>query len=119
MSWLLVAIGGALGAVLRDLLQRRLNPPTGCGLPRATLLINLAGAFLLGLVVSWARHNVIGRDVAVFLGAGFCGAFTTWSGFMWEWLRLSDRKRSRMAWGYLAGSLVVGIALAGLGLALG
>ena len=119
MTWVVVALGGVAGAVLREVLQRRLNPPTGASLPRATLLINLSGAFLLGLVVSWTRHGVIGPDVALLLGAGFCGAFTTWSGFMWEWLRLVEQHHRSLAWGYLAGSLAAGLVLAAVGLAAG
>lgn len=119
MTWVMVILGGVAGAVLRDVGQRRLNPPTGSGLPVATAAINLSGAFLLGLVVSWARHGVIGRDLALFLGVGFCGAFTTWSGFMWEWLRLAERRQRRLALGYLTGSLGLGLALAALGLAAG
>ena len=47
MTWVAVAIGGVVGTLLRDVLQRRVNPSTGGGLPAATLLINLGGAFLL------------------------------------------------------------------------
>lgn len=118
MTWLAVAAGGVVGAVLRDVLQLRMNPPTGSGLPRATLVINLSGALFLGLVVGWARDGTIGPDLALFLAVGFCGAFTTWSGFMWEWLQLVSSGRARLAWVYLGGSLGVGIVLAALGIAL-
>lgn len=117
MTWLAVAAGGVVGAVLRDVVQRRMNPPAGSGLPRATLVINLSGALFLGLVVGWAREGTIGPDVALLLGVGFCGAFTTWSGYMWEWLQLVKCGRARLAWAYLGGSLAAGIALAALGIA--
>lgn len=75
MTWLYVALGAALGAPVRYLLGRGLDregrPPWG------TVLANVAGSFLLGLV------SVVGLSTSAlaFLGAGLCGGLTTYSSF--------------------------------------
>jgi CrcB protein len=69
---LLVALGAAIGAPLRFLAGHHLDD---AHFPTGTLLVNLAGSFLLGL---FSALSLTGHQMA-FLGTGFCGAFTTWS----------------------------------------
>ena len=73
LDWALVAVGGAVGASLRYLLGHFLDP--GSRLPWGTVLANLAGSFVLGLVVGAAP------DARALVGLGFCGALTTYSAF--------------------------------------
>jgi CrcB protein len=68
---LLVALGAGLGAPLRYLAGHHLDDD----FPTGTLLVNVAGSFLLGL---FSALSLTGHQTA-FLGTGFCGAFTTWS----------------------------------------
>ena len=76
MTALLVALGAAVGAPLRFLAGHHLDDAHPIGsLPTGTLLVNLAGSFLLGL---FSALSLTGHQMA-FLGTGFCGAFTTWS----------------------------------------
>jgi CrcB protein len=72
MTALLVALGAGVGAPLRFLAGHHFD---GDDFPTGTLLVNLAGSFLLGL---FSALSLTGHELA-FLGTGFCGAFTTYS----------------------------------------
>jgi CrcB protein len=98
-----VALGGAVGAVLRHLVSLRLNRP---GFPWGTLAVNVAGSFLLGAV--FGRTS---PEVAALVGTGFCGALTTYSTFALEVVGLPARR----AVAYAAVSVVAGLAAAALG----
>jgi CrcB protein len=107
-----IAVGGAVGSVLRYGLERAITPPHN-GFPVATLLINLLGSLLLGaLVVAvtevWVAHPLL-RPA---LGTGLLGGFTTFSSFAVE-VRGSS---AGVAWSYLCASLAGGVALAALGM---
>ena len=76
MTALLVTLGAAVGAPLRFLAGHYLDDAHPIGpLPTGTLLVNVAGSFLLGL---FSALSLSGHQMAL-LGTGFCGAFTTWS----------------------------------------
>ena len=82
-SALLVGIGGAAGAISRFLVARHVESEQ---FPWSTVLVNVLGSFVLGLVLFGIESDVI----VLFAGVGFCGAFTTFSSFsvhtvsMWE-----------------------------------
>lgn len=104
--------GGALGALARVALAE-LAPHAPASWPWATFAANLAGAFLLGLVL--ARPPAGARDpaaprVRAFLGTGVCGALTTFSAFQLELLRMLDEGAAALALGYAAASLAAGLA---------
>jgi len=104
----LVGTGGAIGAVLRYSVGLWLDSER---FPFATLAVNVLGSFLLGLVVFLGP----GENATFFLGTGLCGAFTTYSSFSVETVRLwesGDRLRAAMyAGGTLSVcSLAVGVA---------
>jgi CrcB protein len=116
----LVGIGGALGTAVRYDLERWL--PANTGLPRGTLIANLAGALILGVLLeALARGGPdLGtrRRVRLLLGTGFCGGLTTYSTLAVESDLLIRAHRDALAAGYAVGSILVGIALAGVGVAL-
>ena len=90
MKWLVIAIGGALGALARNGVYERLADPEG-SFPLATILVNLSGAFALGIVIEAGMRRP-GLDLVVFgVGVGFLGAFTTFSTFGLETVRLLER----------------------------
>jgi CrcB protein len=112
---LAVAIGGAAGGPARAGLS--LAFPTHAGqLPWAILLINVLGALLIGVLL--AVIPVIpsgGSRVRALTVTGFCGGFTTWSTFMVGTDQLIARGCIGIALGYLALSLVLGLAAVTLG----
>ena len=76
-----VGVGGALGAVCRYAIGRRL---THEWVPVGTLAVNIFGSFLLGLAV----FGGLGGDVSLFFAAGFCGSLTTYSSFSVDTVQL-------------------------------
>lgn len=97
-NWLLVAVGGAAGAVLRVYLSETIP---SSGFPWATLSVNLVGSLLLGAITAAALTNVVDEAAALMLGAGFLGAFTTMSTFSVETIALVDEGRWSAAGAYV------------------
>lgn len=110
---LLVLAGGSLGTAAR--LAVGLWMPDAGGFPYATLLVNVLGALLIGVVAARLASTAALR---VFLGTGVLGGFTTYSAFMTGTVALWT-DAPLLAFAYAAGSLVLGLIAAALGLRLG
>ena len=112
---LAVGAGSFLGGAGRYLISLAMKGVSK-GFPWATLIVNLAGCFLIGLL--WGVFSKNGTDSsnwALFLTVGLCGGFTTFSTFSKEALMMLQ---SGNAWGfagYIAVSVIAGIALVALG----
>jgi CrcB protein len=119
---LLLALAGGLGAVTRflvDALVARHNP---FRVPLGTMLINVTGSLVLGLVtglIVLRSPESTGATVRAILGTGFCGGYTTFSTASVETVRLWIAEGRGTGLGYAATTLVgsVGAAALGLGLA--
>ena len=113
-----VALGGALGATLRYLVNVGALRAFGPGFPVATLVVNVAGSFAMGLLAVALLETGANR-LAPLLMTGVLGGFTTFSAFSLDTLTLWERGETTLALTYVA--LSVGLALAALvaGLALG
>jgi fluoride exporter len=114
-----VALGGAIGAPLRY--EVALHVASGsAGFPLSTFLINVSGAFVLGLLVTLvAERWPPTRYVRPFFGTGVLGAYTTWSTFMVDSDELIKDGHGPMAILYITATLVAGLgaAVAGIRLA--
>jgi len=106
-----------VGAVARYLLDRAVPQPVS-GFPTGILVINLTGAFALGLLYGLTERAAVPIEWRTPLGAGFLGAYTTFSTWTVDSWRLIAAGELGLAALNLGGSLVLGMALAGLGLAL-
>jgi CrcB protein len=85
MSYVWVALGSAIGGAGRYACSRAVALWLGAGFPWGTILVNIAGSFLIGLIVGMAGPGGrIGPDLRLFLAVGFCGGFTTFSAFSLE-----------------------------------
>lgn len=104
-----VAIGGALGSVLRYLVGMAVAFPAG------TLVVNIAGSLCIGLVWVWLAARGL-QHWAPFVMTGLLGGFTTFSAFSLDTLRLIEAGRIMAAGGYVLASVVLSIAACGLGL---
>jgi fluoride exporter len=112
MTALLVAAGAAAGAPLRWAVDRWLQARLGTGFPWGTLVVNVVGSFVLGLVLG---SDSVGDGVIALVGTGFCGALTTYSTFSYETLQLlEDGAWSRGAANVLL-SMAAGLGSAALG----
>lgn len=111
MSYLVyIGVGGFFGAIARYLVTLWSKRVFSTKFPVGTLVINLLGSFLLGVLAS------VNGPMALLLGTGFMGAFTTFSTFKLETLQFHMNKEWRIVLPYLALSYVGGIGLALLGL---
>ena len=116
MPILYVAVGGALGAVLRYLaiqLAVRLNPGD---FPLGTLLVNILGSALIGMLM--VRYGA-SEPARLFLITGILGGFTTFSAFSWDTLQLLQRGQMAAAAIYVLGSVVVSLVAVMIGYQLG
>jgi CrcB protein len=114
MTLLLATLAGAVGAVCRYLLSGWVQQQTRSDFPLGTLAVNLAGAFLLGLL---AGADAL-RSAATLAGAGFLGGFTTFSTWMIETIRLGIPPLRGRAVANLALTFLAGVALAAVGYSL-
>jgi fluoride exporter len=114
---LLAGVGllGGVGAIARFGLDASIGVRFGRELPLGTLVVNLLGAFLLGLITGIALDD----DGSRLLGTGAIGAFTTFSTWALESQRLAEAGQARLGGLNLLVSLFAGIAVAALGRALG
>lgn len=110
---LAVALGGFLGAPARYHVDRLLQ--RGLVFPFGTLTVNAIGSLLLGLLVGVVDDTA---TTYALLGIGFCGAFTTYSTFGYETLRLFEDGARPHAVANVLANLVVGIGFAALGMVL-
>jgi fluoride exporter len=113
-----VAVGGAAGGLARAGIQEGLVVQPG-HFPWAVFIINVTGALLIGGLLAFTPLIPPGRArLRALLVTGFCGGFTTWSTFMVGVNQLLARGCIGIAFGYLAASLVAGLAAAVLGAAI-
>lgn len=113
--FLIVAAGGALGAVARYGIGRIL--PFGAW-PTGTLVANVLGGLLMGALTGWLafRGGAQAEAIRLFAAVGVLGGFTTFSAFSLEIVQLIERRQFAMAGGYVAASVVLSAVALFLGL---
>lgn len=117
---IMVGIGGFFGAVSRYLVDAWVSTAFGPSLPLSTLIVNVSGSFLLGFVfaafLEGLTHN---HHLSLLLAYGFIGAYTTYSAFMMDSIKLAGNSGLSLAIMNIAFSLVFGILAIYLGLFVG
>ena len=119
LLFLLVAVGGFVGAPSRYLLDRAVSQRVGSDLPWGTFLVNVSGSLVLGFLTGLSLGGHLPDAATALLATGFCGAYTTFSTFTFETVRLLQDGRILQAAGNAAVSVAVGLAAAAAGFALG
>ena len=120
MPLLLIGLGGFAGAIARYLVDGLVSDRTGGGFPWGTLVVNVTGSFLLGLLFAiTAERAILPAEVRGPLMIGFIGAYTTFSTWMLESWRLIEGGAYGPALANLGGSVVIGIVAVAAGLTLG
>ncbi|MFE3406924.1 fluoride efflux transporter CrcB [Streptomyces mirabilis] len=112
MNWLLVIVGGMVGAPLRYLTDRAVQTRHDTVFPWGTFAVNVVGCLILGLLTGAVAAGTAGSRLQLFLGTGLCGALTTYSTFSYETLRLTETGA-----GFYAAANVLVSVTAGLGAA--
>ncbi|GAB2936287.1 hypothetical protein GCM10027047_36160 [Rhodococcus aerolatus] len=116
MTVLLLAVAGGLGAVARFVVDGEVKRRRPGPLPWATVLVNVSGSLLLGVLVGLVRYHDAPADLRLVLGVGFCGGYTTFSTASVETVRLVQQGRVGAALGVGLGQLVAAVAAGALGL---
>jgi fluoride exporter len=120
MTYLLVAVFGAAGAISRYWLDGRVSEMVHGQFPWGTFVINVLGAFLLGLLVALTTERLLPHpNWRIALGIGFLGSFTTFSTYTYETVKLAEDGAIGLALLNSIGMLALGLLAAASGLALG
>lgn len=114
---ILVGIGGGLGSMLRFLVSVSTSRFVHGTFPLPTLLVNLSGCFLIGVLVGiFSQPPYVSNNMRFLLITGFCGGYTTFSTFAHENLLLIENQQIPLAISYTLLSVVLGIALVWAGI---
>jgi CrcB protein len=112
------ALAGAVGAPVRYLLDSWVEAKRSTDFPLGTLIINLTGSLILGLVTGLALYHGLGKLPKAIIGTGFCGAYTTFSTFSYETVKLIEEGELKNAALNTTASVIIGLLAAAAGLAL-
>ncbi|MDR3685926.1 MAG: fluoride efflux transporter CrcB [Coriobacteriia bacterium] len=115
-----VAVGGAIGATLRWGIGTWMVGRTGAGFPWHTMLINVVGAFLIGVLMALSvERGVVSGDWRLFLGTGVLGGFTTFSTLSYESIALMQSGLWSAGFVNMFGSAILGLGAAWIGIVVG
>ncbi|MGV9251727.1 fluoride efflux transporter CrcB [Streptomyces sp. NPDC003697] len=117
MRFLLVALGGAVGAPLRYLIDRTVQARHDTTFPWGTFAANVTGSLILGALTGAVLAGAAPQNVQLLLGTGLCGALTTYSTFSYETLRLAESGARFLAAANVVASIVAGLGAVFVGLA--
>ena len=116
MRWLILFAGGGLGAVLRFALALWVDERVPAAFPWGTLVVNVTGCFVIGLIATFAdEHRVLAPSARLFIVAGLLGGFTTFSTFGLETWRLVEDGLTLTAVWNVAASLTATLTAVVLG----
>jgi CrcB protein len=123
---LVVALGGGIGAAARFVVDGEIRSRHSGGFPWGTFVVNVAGSFLIGVfstlfftLMPFGVSDGVAWVLQLAVTVGLCGGFTTFSTATVESVRLAQSGRMRLAVANTLGTVVVTVAAAGLGVALG
>lgn len=112
-----IAIGGALGSILRYSVTLLVNKFWSDNFPLATFITNCLGCFMIGFFIGFLeRNNITNLNIKWFLITGLCGGFTTFSAFGFENVTLFNNNNSSIAFLYIGLSVITGLFAVWFGL---
>jgi CrcB protein len=111
MIALMIALGAAIGAPTRYLVDRSVTKRHSSVFPAGTIAVNLVASFGLGVLAGASPSTTL----SALVGTGFCGALSTYSTFGFETMRLAQTGKQRLAVINVAASVVLGLLAAALG----
>lgn len=118
LAWVAFVAAGAIGAPVRYLIDGAVGDRTEGVFPWGTFLINASGSLLFGFLTGLALYHAFPNTPKVVLGTGFCGAYTTFSTFTFETVRLIEEGAINEAFRNALGTLLTCAAAAAAGVAL-
>lgn len=119
LIFIALALAGGIGASARMLLDGIIKSRVSSGVPWGTIVINVSGSLVLGLLTGLASSATLPESWHLILGTGFLGGYTTFSTASFETIRLIQERRWALSLFNGLGTLVAATAAAGLGLWIG
>jgi CrcB protein len=116
VTWVLVAVGAAVGAPMRYLIDRGVQSRHDSLFPWGTFAANVTGSLVLGLVVGGTLAAAVPGSVAALVGTGLCGALTTYSTLSFETVRLFEQRAMFYALLNAGASVIAGLGAAYVGI---
>ncbi|MGW1675133.1 fluoride efflux transporter CrcB [Streptomyces sp. NPDC002324] len=117
MNWVLVIVGGMIGAPLRYLTDRAVQARHATAFPWGTFAVNVVGSLVLGTLTGAVAAGAADSHLRLLLGTGLCGALTTYSTFSYETLRLAQDGARPLAVANVVASVTAGLGAVFVGLA--
>lgn len=118
-SIFIVGIGGFVGSILRYVISYYMNISWSILYPLGTFTVNMAGSFLIGIIIAATLTEDLNQQARLLLATGFCGGFTTFSTFSFEFFSLLQNGHTGYAFLYALGSLALGLFFVWFGFSLG
>jgi CrcB protein len=113
---LLIGLGGGIGSILRYLSALFIQKNYAHAFPLATLLINILGSLLIGILFGcMERYQWTNSDLKFFFIIGFCGGYTTFATFSFENMNLLQSGETALAFAYIGLSVVLGLTATWVG----
>jgi CrcB protein len=116
VAWLAFLVAAAVGAPARYLIDAVVQDHTDGSFPWGTLVVNVTGCLVLGTIIGLGMYHDLDSTTGTVLGSGGMGAYTTFSTFTFETVRLAEDGAVTEAFRNVASSLVLGLAAASAGL---
>jgi CrcB protein len=118
VAWIAFLVAAAIGAPARYLIDGLVQDHTDGAFPWGTFVVNVSGCFVLGIITGLGLYHGLGSTTRTVVGTGAMGAYTTFSTFTFETVRLAEEGATNEALRNVAATFVVGLAAASAGLAL-
>jgi CrcB protein len=116
-GFLIVGLGGAIGSMLRYAVQKFFQAQSAAAFPTGTLLVNISGCFLIGILWGLVSRSLSwNEEMKLLLMTGFCGGFTTFSAFTLEGIGLLKENKTALFLVYLTASVVGGLLATFIGI---
>lgn len=116
-NFLIVGLGGGAGSMLRYAVHKFFQVQSIATFPTGTLIVNIAGCFLIGILWSLASRSLTwNEEMKLLLMTGFCGGFTTFSAFTLEGIGLLKENKTLLFFIYLTASVIGGLLATFIGI---
>lgn len=116
MIVLWLSLAGGLGALSRFITDGLIRTVVGRQFPWATILINVSGSLVLGILTGLVLYHHGNEDIKLILGTGFCGGYTTFSTASFEAVRLIEKRRFLSSFFHVLANMGLALIAAWLGL---
>lgn len=117
-TFFLVGTGGFAGSILRFAISKFVALQSGTSFPLGTFCVNILGSLVIGIIYGLALKDLASSEIRLLIATGFCGGFTTFSSFSFEFLALLRGDQITLAILYAFGSLAAGLFAVWCGLIL-